>query len=339
MSNVDFDGAFRGRLLYVHGSDMVLAKGRTLYRSHDGGESWEKHRLQLPLSFFDWMVSATHVTARLGRRGFHHYGQDEGRVILCSDSMIHVASAAGIESSAPIVGSRPMSICAAASQIVYGEYRSNPERSPVSVWRYHNRLWQPAWTFENVRHIHGVFFDAYSDAFWVTTGDADHESALWRTSDEFRTLERVVGGTQQQRVVGLVFTKKNIYFGSDSPIEQNYLYRMDRASLKTQQLCEVGGPVFYGCKVGDRIIFSTAVEPSAVNNERRAELWISGNEENFSQLSSFQKDALPMKLFQYGQVMFPSGPGDDENLYAYLFGVERSNRTLRIPLNRAEAAH
>ena len=34
--------------------------------------------------------------------------------------------------------------------------------------------------FENVRHIHGVFYDNYTNKFWITTGDTDSESIIWR---------------------------------------------------------------------------------------------------------------------------------------------------------------
>ena len=54
--------------------------------------------------------------------------------------------------------------------------------------------------------MHGIFIDPYDGRIWVTTGDDDHESAIWFTDDEFKTLEKVVLKSNY------VYAKKKKYF-------------------------------------------------------------------------------------------------------------------------------
>lgn len=143
------------------------------------------------------------------------------------------------------------------AEVYYGEYRSNSEREPVHIWSLEKdgRKWKSVWHFENIRHVHGVFHDPYTDSIWVTTGDMDQEAGIWRTDDRFISLCRVVGGSQQLRAVQLLFNKDYVYFGSDTPDEKNFIYRMDREGKNLENLTPVGSSVFYGCKVGKKLFF------------------------------------------------------------------------------------
>lgn len=81
---------------------------------------------------------------------------------------------------------------------------------------------------------------------WISTGDDDHEAALYVTDPEFSRLEKVLYGSQQTRTIKLLFTEQYIYFGSDAPHEVNYLYRMNKSIHKTERLARVGSSVFHG---------------------------------------------------------------------------------------------
>jgi hypothetical protein len=214
--------------------------------------------------------------------------------------------------------------------VFYGEYRSNQERSPINVWAArHDNLskWSPIYTFDNIRHIHGVFVDPLDGSIWVTTGDFDNESALWRTDNTFQTLEYIIGGSQQCRAVQLLFDREYIHFASDAPEEINYIYKLHRSSLSLEKSTAVAGPVFFGTTVGNSHFFSTVVEPSSVNKANFVELWrhdidsnnttnnITKNTTHWYRILTLKKDALPMKIFQYGQIRFPYGTGDKTHLF------------------------
>lgn len=326
-----------GRLLYVDKAEVWLARGRRLLTSQDAGQTWHKRSL-LPVSGVKQMLSVHRLGRRVGRVGFHHFGltgKASGIVIAHGHVFYLIPGQHRLTGGEPIVGSRPLAFCIAKDLACYGEYRGNPERTPVHIWAAEpeDKTWRPAWRFDNVRHVHGVFLDPYTGAFWVTTGDEDHESAIWMSPDRFKTLESVAGGSQRFRAVHLLFTADHVYFGSDAPDEQNYIYRMDRKGNNVEQLTAVESSVFHGCKVGNQLFFSTAVEPSTVNHSRYAEIWGSADGENWQVVRRFKKDIWPMKYFQYGQVFFPAGRGDDKNLWFTPMGTRHDQKTFQIPLD------
>ena len=323
-----------GRVMYVAPDRLILARGARLFESRDGGDSLSLLTI-LPASPIQRAISSISLLSRLTRSGVHHYVSGSKQSVVIADESTYCLNETEIIALGELHGSRPLSLCYKNGSFYYGEYRSNPRRLPVHVWRWSAGAdtWQPAWTFSGVRHIHGVFHDPYTDAIWVTTGDDDSEAAIWRTDDEFDSLTKVAGGSQQFRAVQLLFTASNIYFGSDTPDEHNYIYRMDRLGNRVQRLCQVGGSVFYACTVGDCLFFSTAVEPSRVNYTRHAELWCSSDGEQWNKLAEFKKDLWPMKYFQYGQLLFPSGPGDSRYLFVSPFAVSNHALTLKFEVS------
>lgn len=217
-------------------------------------------------------------------------------------------------------GSRPLFLCHYNEYgLCFGEYFDNPDRQAVNIYasRDMGKHFEVAYTFpaDEVRHVHGVFFDPYTRWLWVTTGDADKESGIWVTDDDFAHLNRIVGESQRYRAVHLLFTEDCLYFGSDTPFERNSIYRMERASGKIDSVQTVPGSVFFGCKVGDNLFFSTAAEKSEVNTSRDPTLWGSPDGKRWQCIAKFKKDIWPMKLFQLGQILFPAGENQTGRLW------------------------
>ncbi len=327
-------GKILGRLLWADSDRLIVGRGPDLLESRRDGLGW--HRVsRLTTTRTDVSLRFLPLVGRLLRRGIHHVSLAECGFCAVVDGQVVVQRNRGERLQRhELVGSRPLALCAAEGAYYYGEYRANHERSPVSVWKYDGGSsdWRAVWTFKEVRHIHGVYFDSYTQSFWVTTGDEDDESAVWRSTDGFRSLSSIISGSQESRVVSLLFTDRHVYFGTDSPHRVNYLYRMDRTGDNLLRLQEVGGSVFYSCKVGDALFFSTAVEPSEANSSRYAEVWGSMDGLAWKKVMEFRKDLWPMKWFQYGQVLFPNGPGDSRNLYVTPFAAQGHGETLVLPL-------
>ncbi len=328
----------KGRVLSVDKETVWLAQGRHLLKSTDGGHCWTL-RATLPCIYFRDELAGSRLGRRLGRSGFHHFlstGSDAGLVIANRHIYRLAPAETGLKRISNIVGSRPLAFATGKGLACYGEYRGDPERSPVHVWGADIEKpsdWNPLWRFEKVRHVHGVFFDPYFSDFWVTTGDEDNETGIWRTTDNFKTLDLVAGGSQQKRAVQLLFTPEFVYFGTDTPREQNYICRLERKSGNVERLSRVDSSVFYGCKVDDQLFFSTVVEPSKINRSRYSAIWKSSNGEDWIKIKTFRKDLWPMKYFQYGQILFPSGPGDGQNLWFTPFATEYDQQTFILNLS------
>ena len=328
----------KGRVLYFDKEHLLkLYKGQLLH-SADGGKSWN-NRFQIEgQSISDNMVCRNHWASRLLRRGIHHVDvHPTGDIGMVVDKSVAILQEEELVRKNAITGSRPLSLGIINGEFVFGEYRSNPERSSIGIYGFSmgSELSRKA-EFTDIRHIHGIYQDPYTTAVWVTTGDNDDEAALYRTDANFNNFEKVLYGSQQTRAIKLLFDEKYIYFGSDAPDEVNYLYRMDKSTDKVERLIEVGSSVFHGCKVGNWLFFSTAVEPSKVNKTKYAEVWASPDGILWKCILKLKKDRLPMRYFQYGQIFFPNGPSDDETLWVSPFGTRFDNRSFALDLHQID---
>lgn len=230
-------------------------------------------------------------------------------------------------------GSRPLFICENQDgNLLWGEYFKNQKRGEVEVYVSSDQAWswQVVYRFRknSIRHVHGVFYDPYDDRIWVTTGDEDHESAIWVTDDRFKTLEKVIGSNQQSRALQLLFTNDYVYFGTDTPFETNHIYRLDKSSGRIEKLASVDTSVYWGCKVGDALFFSTALEPSTVNVCKFVSIWGSLDGKRWRKVAKYKKDFWPKKSCEIGQIYLPQG----NNTTGYLFYTPvatKSDQTLQ----------
>lgn len=324
-----------GRIAYVDSCQKWLVRGSRL-EEHSIGANSCINRHALPVGPIARISMDVPVLSRLQRSGVHHVVPSPFGAMVFANRDTYIVRNGEVSQCGQVVGSRPLCVCFHKGRFYYGEYRNNRERTPIRLWRYRpgESAWEPCWMFSSIRHVHGVFHDPWTDTLWVTTGDEDKESGVWVSEDGGRRLDRVVGGSQQFRVVQLVFTEDYVYFGSDAPNEENYLYRMSRCGTSIEQLASVGSSVFYGCAVGDTICFSTVVEPSVVNQGRDAVVWRSEKGEQWYPFMRFRKDVLPMKGFQYGQVLFAGGDGGGNTLCLTPMSTYGNGRTWIIDLSK-----
>jgi hypothetical protein len=331
---MSYSKKIHGRVLHVDKEKIYCARGHKIFLSIDNGKNW-KEWASLPIPFWEKIIMSIPLLSRLFRKAIHHLVINEKLSLITVKNKSFIVENGKTSQIESLRGSRPMVFCQSKNGIIlYGEYRPNIEKKPVHIWQLdvHYKRWEPVWQFNDVRHIHGVFQDPYTDDFWVTTGDEDSESGIWCTHDNFITLQKVVSGSQQVRAVQLLFSPDFIYFGSDAPEEKNYIYRMRRNGSDIKPLIEVGSSIFYGCKIGDSFFFSSAVEPSKINSTNYVEIWYSDNGTHWVKFMEFKKDIWSMKYFQYGQILFPSGRVENNCLYFTLFATKNSGTTFIINL-------
>ena len=219
-------------------------------------------------------------------------------------------------------GSKPLNLCFAPSgNIYFGEYFQNMEKKAVNIYcsKDNAQTWHVAYTFEagNINHIHGLFYDQYTNRIWVATGDRENECIIGYTEDEFKTLIEVFRGGQEYRTCQLFFYKDFVIFGTDTQYEQNVIKKFDRKTLEITGLQEVQGSVIKGGQVGDVSFISTTVEPSKVNTDKYAHLWVTKDGIHWEERYKAKKDRLPATLFQFGTFEFPQYYGIEklERLY------------------------
>ncbi len=328
--------AFPGlRVLSWHDDWLYASRGYSLLRA------------QMPVSSdaIEWQTVARYVpewwrnlsvrsrlTLRLVRDGFHAVA------ILSSGHMVAAVPGA-IVTLAPegefqishrvLRGTRPLHITTTPDgHIFWGEYFDNPGRDEVHIYASTDRgaTWDVAYTFPRgaVRHIHNIVFDEWANCLWVLTGDNGAECRILRASSDFKIVETVLSGNQQARAVALVPTPDGVYFSSDTPLESNHVYRLDRGGNLTQPAA-LSSSSIYGCRAGGGIFFSTMVEPSLNNPDCNVRLYGSRDGFDWRDLMHWQKDFLPMSLFQYGNAILPDGCNTTDFLALTTIAVRRDD--------------
>jgi hypothetical protein len=226
-------------------------------------------------------------------------------------------------------GTRPLHITAIPDgRVFWGEYFDNPDRDEVHIYgsRDGGLTWGIAHTFpaRSIRHVHNVVYDRWEDCLWVFTGDYGSECRILRTSPDFKSVDEVLCGDQQARAVAAVVTEEGLYFSSDTPLEQNHIYFLDR-DARLHRMASISSSSIYGCRNRDGIFFSTMVEPSRVNQSRAVTVFGSENGLSWTKLADWQKDRWSPKFFQYGNAFLTDGNNSTDFLAVSTIAVENAD--------------
>jgi hypothetical protein len=295
---------------------LYAARGYNLLRApiNAGTIEWQQVARYLP-AWWRNLTAASRLTFRLFRDGFHALAVlSSGHLIAAVPGAI-IALAPGQSefrlSHHMSRGTRPLHIAVIPGDHIYwGEYFDNRRRDEVHIYAStdYGINWNVAYTFPKgaIRHVHNIVYDGWENCLWILTGDDGAECRILRASCDFRNMDVVLSGNQQARSVALVPTADGLYFSSDTPLESNHVYRLDRRGNLTQGTY-LSGSSIYGCHVGEAIFFSTMVEPSAVNLDRKVCLYGTPDGKQWRRALAWKKDRWPMGLFQYGNALLPDG--------------------------------
>jgi hypothetical protein len=284
------------------------------------------------------LSGASRLAFRLFRDGFHALATlSSGHIVAAVPGAILTLSPGEAEfrmSHRVLRGTRPLHLAATPDDhIFWGEYFDNSSRDEVHIYASTDRgaTWDVAYTFPRgaVRHVHNIVYDEWAHCLWVLTGDNGSECRILRVSCDFRNVETVLSGNQQARAVALVPTRDGLYFSSDTPLESNHVYRLDRQGTLTE-LARLSSSSIYGCRTGNGIFFSTMVEPSPANRERNVRLYGSRDGVEWRSLMEWRKDSWPMSLFQYGNAILPDGRNATDLLAVTTVAVRRDDLTTSL---------
>jgi hypothetical protein len=208
--------------------------------------------------------------------------------------------------------------------LYWGEYFDNRGRDEVHIYASTDcgLTWNVAYTFPKgaIRHVHNIVHDPLQSCLWILTGDNGSECRILRASHDLTDVEAVLSGGQQVRAVAAVPSEDGLYFSSDTPLEKNFVYRLDRDGTLCK-LAELSSSSIYGCRVGSAIFFSTMVEPSQVNLDQFASVYGSLDQIRWQRNLGRKKDRWPMRLFQYENAILPDGENTTEFLAATMIAV------------------
>ena len=207
-------------------------------------------------------------------------------------------------------GSRPMNLCIdEKDNIFFGEYFSNFEKKPIHIYASFDKglTWKTVYTFREgeINHIHGIFYDKYTNWKWVVTGDRENECIIGYTDNDFQNLNIVFRGGQEYRTCNLLFFKDFIVFVTDSQYIPNEIKKFDRKTLEITSLQFIEGSGIYAGQNNSFSFVSTTIEPSTVNLDHYSHLYISEDGLNWAEIAKYKKDKWHKSAFQFGSIQFP----------------------------------
>jgi hypothetical protein len=219
-------------------------------------------------------------------------------------------------------------------EIYFGEYLANDERGPMRIYRYKpgsNELEVPYFfPAGSIKHIHGIYFDHYTNSLICLTGDDESECRMLKTSDGFRIVDAIGEGDETWRAVSMLFDDRSMFYGMDAEFRSNHIHRIDRETNERTSLGEVNGTVFYSKRLGDDLFFATTAENAPSQSENVAAIWHVSPDLKLSELAKFQKDQWHGTLFMFGTIHFPYANKLADELYFSLVGVKEDNQTFKI---------
>ena len=206
-------------------------------------------------------------------------------------------------------GSKPLNLCFSPSgNIYFGEYFQNRGKQAVNIYRSEDnaQTWHIVYTFAEgeINHIHGIFLDPFTERMWVVTGDRENECIIGYTEDEFNSFVEVFRGGQEFRTCLLFFYENFIVFATDSQYVQNEIRCFDRNTLEIESLVNIQGSAIKGGQKYNVSFLSTTVEPSKVNTDQYAHVWVTKDGKHWKEVFSAKKDCWPA-IFQFGTFEFP----------------------------------
>jgi hypothetical protein len=223
--------------------------------------------------------------------------------------------------------------------VYFGEYLDNADRGPMNVYKYlpgtDRATLAHTFAAREVRHIHGVYADPYTDSLWCVTGDGPSESRVIRTSDYFNSVETMGEGDESWRTVSMLFTNDAVTYASDAEFHENHIYRLNRLTGERTVLGEIDGPVYYSHAVGDDLFFAVTAELCPSQKHPNATLWHVSPDGKLERLYSAEKDLFQNKslagVFMPGTMHFPAGTANTGESYFHCVGLSGiDNRTLRL---------
>jgi len=198
----------------------------------------------------------------------------------------------------------------------FGEYFQNPNKIEVRVFKTMNDLktWELVYKYEpgEIRHIHAIQKDPYSDKIWICTGDVDEECSIGWTDNDFESINIIGQGSQLWRVCQLIFTPESVYWGTDNEeLDIAGIYKWDRKTSDLQKLYELDGAIFYGITLAEgTIVMSSDREGMVSERDDKTRLFVvTGEDEIEETVCGTWNHNKPGFWFKFAKLRFQRDSG------------------------------
>jgi hypothetical protein len=304
---------------------IIAASGYSIFISKDCGKTWI-FKNSLPINFFKKISSNVHLFSRLFRTGINQiYFISKNKILISCDKAFYLSDLSFSEFEkvflpSPFFQLLDRNICVTNDYTYYGEYFPNIQRREVNIYRTKDGSdWEIVYSFpkKTIRHLHLLQYDQFSKKMWFATGDLGTECSMGFFEDDFEGIVTVGKADQKWRALEFAFEPGNVYWGSEDPRGENWLFSLDRKDESINTIFKPDCPVYNLKKIGQSYILVTANERGECDGN--AHIWWSEklNNNQWVKILSYQKDPLPT-LFGFGRIfiggfadstLFVSGSG------------------------------
>ena len=215
------------------------------------------------------------------------------------------------------------SICETPSgKIIFGEYGANMNLAPVPIYFSDDcgQSWKEVDLFDHgeIKHIHCISYDPYTDDIWVMTGDYEGQCKILVCDQSFNVKECLGDGGQDWRTCGVAFEKEFVYWGMDSPLKPSFIVKFSRSARTIEKIYPVDGPVWYIKSLSDGMTLAgITVEPGASVQTKSAQIIATRDFKSWHIIAEFEKDKWNMKWFKYGVLCFADGNQSSESFAVF----------------------
>jgi len=304
---------------------LHLGRNYDILRSADEGSSWNPVSA-LPRSALRRLVEPSRLACRLLRQEVRALARlaDDSYVASNREGVFHGRAGdrefvrCDVETGElPLMP--PMRITVGPDDVVlWGEYGSYGRARPVRLYASmdRGRSFGVVHTLEagSVLHIHNIVYDPGEEHYWVLSGDKDREPGIGKLSRDLQRFEWFRKGEQVYRAVEVFDFGDRLVYATDTHLDQNSLVSLDKASGRVDRLRDFDGSCIYACRFGEIFAITTTVEPSKVNRQRFASLWLSRDGERWKRALHLEKDRWNADYFQFGSIVLPSGQTPSEQI-------------------------
>ncbi len=215
-----------------------------------------------------------------------------------------------------------LNICESNGYIYWGDYGANPHHDNINIYRLDKDLnIEIVYSFpkNTIRHIHNIIH--VEDGFIVMAGDNEKSAGIYKVNADWNEVRPWKNGEQKYRaVVGFPY-KGGLLYATDSVETENHLRYIKGDDIESILLI-MNGSCIYGGETKEFYLFSTTVESpegkgllglfskklgGGIKNDEVHVVTVSKQDLSIKTIAKFKKDFWPMKLMQYGQVIFTSG--------------------------------
>lgn len=162
-------------------------------------------------------------------------------------------------------------------------------------------------TPDEIRHIHALLWDKYEEKIWLFTGDFNPEPQVFKADKDFKSFERVGGGTQHWRACHAIFSEKYVDWMMDCPLEEVHHVRLDRATGQISVGQSFAGPVWFARQYGEWAYAASAQEIGPSHKDEKMHIYRSKDMENWEEIGAFDYDGWPKRYFRFGIITTARG--------------------------------